>query len=991
MQELMKKIVYAIAALALIFTGCAKELENSTKDNFSKVRLHVKVADQMTKVSADNDGRYHWQAGDQITVFNDSEDPFTFSTEQGGSDVDFGATSWSGNLGKYAMYPSGSHAVEADEIVFELPNAIDWVENATNMPMLGKISGDVATFKSVGGVLKLVCYNIPSGAAALLFSATNKQIVGNFTIADGKVDAPVITTTAKAGSNNELRIDFTGHYSANMVFYIPLPTGTIDGFTVSFLDGSSDELFSKTTVASPTVSRNQMILAPTLNCAGATVLWSENFSAFSTGLHVGLGYGGADITYTTNDSGTKTYNEENAAGTKPELLIKGTKYFKVEGIPTSGESSIVLKYKTNAKALNLSTNTDGVSISPATSSTKAEHTSTITNSKSASTFDLIFTAGSDNVRIDDIKVMIAGEPISAPSISAGTDALEIPVGSSTATTTVSLSNPVDALGISCVVNEEAKSWLSASISGSTLTVTAAEANSTATDRDGTVSLKATGAANVVISVTQPTKIVANPTVTATAGDSKFTATWAGVPHASNYVAYLHTAPTATPATGGTNITASISESAGTYSITDYAVTNDTHYYLYVKVNEVDSNYEAVSEYTVVDFTPAEAKGTVENPYTVSEALSIISGLPNKDDSRANEYTRGIISSISKLESDNSITYSISEDGTTSDELKAYKGNNIGNVAFDAITDLEVGDEVVIYGQLYNYNSTAEINAGNYITSRTRVHKVVVEPNEDILMAGAANSVYTMTITTNYAWTAELNSDATAARGTSFAVLNSSDEVIASTISGPAGTTTIKFKALGDGNADGSTVTNYGTITFSDGTVSSNAIKIKQSPKSSATEHVATINFGSATGSTKIQGSSSSGTGTVTYTDTGNDSEGNTWTITTVSSKTKSFTQNASYSQVGASKNPVTSITFTTTLDASATDISLRAKFGGFSDTAGTVTLKVGDTSIGTGSLSGTSDVTVTSSGTGSGTVLTVTVTGIAKGVKVYWIEATYTN
>lgn len=307
MQKLMKKIVYAIAALALIFTSCAKELENTTRDNFSKVRLHVKVADQLTKVSADNDGRYHWQAGDEITVFNDSDEPFTFSTEQGGSDVDFGATSWSGDLGKYAMYPSGGHVVDVDEIVFELPTSIDWAENTTNMPMLGKITSEVATFKAVGGVLKLVCNNIPSGAAALLFSATNKQIVGDFTIADGKVDSPVISTKAKAGSNNELLIDFTGHYSSDMVFYIPLPTGTIDGFTVSLLDGASEELYSITSTASPLVGRNELILAPELNVPDLDVL-----NRVFTGVSVGKTYN--DWSSKSGQSSTAVYAGNSAGG-----------------------------------------------------------------------------------------------------------------------------------------------------------------------------------------------------------------------------------------------------------------------------------------------------------------------------------------------------------------------------------------------------------------------------------------------------------------------------------------------------------------------------------------------------------------------------------------------------------------------------------------------------------------------------------------------------
>lgn len=154
--------------------------------------------------------------------------------------------------------------------------------------------------------------------------------------------------------------------------------------------------------------------------------------------------------------------------------------------------------------------------------------------------------------------------------------------------------------------------------------------------------------------------------------------------------------------------------------------------------------------------------------------------------------------------------------------------------------------------------------------------------------------------------------------------------------------------------------------------------------------VGTINFGSASGSTKIQGSNVSGSGTVTYTDTGKDSQDNTWTITTVTSNDKSFTQNSSYSQVGSGNKPATSITFTTTLPESHTIKAFSAKFGGFSNTAGTVTLKVGDTSVGTGSLNGTTDVTVEATNTTtSGTVLTVTVTGIDKGVKCYFISYTY--
>ena len=786
----MKKIVYAIAALALIFTGCAKELDNSTKENFSKVRLHVKVADQLTKVSADNDGRYHWQAGDKITVLNSKGDANEFSTVDGGASVNFSTDSFDGDaIGKYAMYPASAGHVEVEDVIgFNLPSSYIWKANSTNMPMLAKIVGDEATFKAVGGVLKLVCYNIPADAVMMEFSATNKQISGNFEIANGAVETPIIVTAAKESSNNLVSFDFTGHREDNMVFYIPLPTGTIDGFTVSFLSDVPEVVFTKTSTKSLSVSRNQMIIAPALNCDGDIVLWSENFNDFSTGLHSGLGYGGADITYTTNDSGTKTYDADNAAGTKPELLIKANKYFKVEGIPTAGESSVVLKYKTNAKALNLSTTTDGVTISPASSSTKAEHTSTITNSKGASTFDLIFTAGGDNVRIDDISVRIAGEPISAPTITATDDALEISVGSLTATTTVSLSNPVDALGISCVVNEEAKLWLSASISGTTLTVTAAEANSTAADLDGTVTLKATGAANVVITVTQPTKKVANPSVTATAGDAKFTASWAGVPHATSYVAYLHTASTPTPSSGGTDISSSIEESAGSYSITDYAVTNDVHYYLYIKVNGVESNYEAVTEYVCKDFTPEEEKGTAENPYWAEEFYDLVATYASGKGPTGTFYIKGYVSTANDPTS-NYQTYYISNDGTTTKQFQAYRGKGISGANITAANRVYVGDYVVVSGTAINYSgNTPEFEAG----SRIITHMPKLSAPTFSVAEGTYYSAQSVTLSAGAGTTIYYTTDG------STPTLSSSTYSAALSISS---TTTVKAFAVKDGSLD----------------------------------------------------------------------------------------------------------------------------------------------------------------------------------------------
>ena len=225
---------------------------------------------------------------------------------------------------------------------------------------------------------------------------------------------------------------------------------------------------------------------------------------------------------------------------------------------------------------------------------------------------------------------------------------------------------------------------------------------------------------------------------------------------------------------------------------------------------------------------------------------------------------------------------------------------------------------------------------------------------------AAGGTKTINITGNVAWTASATNGATVSPAS-----GNGEGAVTVTIPTNTDQTAASYDVTVSTTAD----VEQKTYTF---TVNQDAAS-----STTPTVHTATINFGN--NGTKINKASV----------TGNDSEGNTWTVTTVG--TDSFTPNAGYNQVGSSKKPATSITFTTTLANTATDINLEAKFGGYGDTAGTVNLKVGNNTIGTGSLNGTNDVTVNSTSTASGTVLTVTVTNISKGVKCYYITATYTN
>lgn len=123
--------------------------------------------------------------------------------------------------------------------------------------------------------------------------------------------------------------------------------------------------------------------------------------------------------------------------------------------------------------------------------------------------------------------------------------------------------------------------------------------------------------------------------------------------------------------------------------------------------------------------------------------------------------------------------------------------------------------------------------------------------------------------------------------------------------------------------------------------------------------------------------------------TGNDNLNNSWSVVTVG--TTSFTQQPNYSQVGKKGAPATSITFTMALPSNVKFTSFSAEFGGFSGTAGNISLAVDGNEVGSGSLSATVDVNVGGElkTATTGRELKVTVTNIARGVKCYNISYTY--
>lgn len=143
-----------------------------------------------------------------------------------------------------------------------------------------------------------------------------------------------------------------------------------------------------------------------------------------------------------------------------------------------------------------------------------------------------------------------------------------------------------------------------------------------------------------------------------------------------------------------------------------------------------SEKSATYEMTVINDDP-NAPGKQGNPYTVTQALEVINALENNA-SLDDKYVTGKVSQIDSYSS-GSITYWISVDGTTTSQMQVYKGKGIAGANFSAVTDLELGDQVVVFGQLKKYVSgtkvTPEFNTGSRLISRTE------KPASDLTKTG----------------------------------------------------------------------------------------------------------------------------------------------------------------------------------------------------------------------------------------------------------------
>lgn len=747
----MKKSILLLASAALLFAGCAKVVNEEPdvvpepEQTTQKVTLKASIGES-TRVSADADGYYAWQPGDIIAVHVKGPDedrivPFTATTTSSATTTDFeGEMQTNERLGDYAFYPVGGtdagHDVDSDgDVLFGLWPDYQYVKDATNMPMLGTITSSGANFKSVGGIIKLIVYNVPTGTDVLAFTVNDEdaKITGAFSITKDNEDNDVITLDShEVGGGNVLYFylwekDENQNYvrslwEQNMVFYIPLPCGTYHSFTFSFND-----IFDENGIAhTPTsvtkkagmggdglqVHRNEIIVPPALNFGGSEAknLFMETFGDY-TGSVVSYDFRGtttydettSSLNYTVSANTVKIESTTASPLTSNNLFFpKAQTDFIISGIKLEGSTNITVSYDVSKGNMDVYYRVDsGDYIQAKSGSSSGANSFTKTVSGNSLTLKFSNPSAKENNRLDNIKVVSAGSTTTIPTISTGSDAVTIGAGSlSNSVTNVKLSNPMDSQGIAFVI-DSGSPWISSveifdgdiTTGDAKVRITASGYNHGEQARVGYVYFKATGAATKTITVTQNPSIVASPTLTTTPGDNTFTVTWNGDNKAQSYIGSYSTTELQDPSTG-TALT--ITNSGSSYSATpSVSVSNGTVYHIYVKVNEVASSY---AEKYAASTVWSHATVTPTAPTTIADVLT--GGVD------CGPYSVYGLTCFAKIDNNNAIV------GDNTGRMLLYKSGNSGHgLSAGDVFNIVNGNTSLYNSAIYEWNSPSVTKTG----------------------------------------------------------------------------------------------------------------------------------------------------------------------------------------------------------------------------------------------------------------------------------------
>ncbi len=301
----------ALSAAALLMSNCSQE-ETPNRVQGGTNTLTA-IIENGSRSAVTDGGVFSWTPGDKISVYNGTD--FTEFTLSSGNVFSSNETITPSGV---AIYPASTEH-DFDGTTTKVNLATEYNYGSTNAPMIAEVTNTTLAFKHVGGLMRFVVKGVPSTATDFTFTA-NSGITGSFEVTEDSDEEKVISTAATTGADKTVTISFTPTDIKDvMTFYVPLPTGTYGGYTVS-VGGKSHT--TETTVTN-TINRGTLLLMPTFTYdenETSLVKGEDNMVVMNSGEEVNMSVADNEVvTVNVAQGATATLNL-----TAPENTTDGT-------------------------------------------------------------------------------------------------------------------------------------------------------------------------------------------------------------------------------------------------------------------------------------------------------------------------------------------------------------------------------------------------------------------------------------------------------------------------------------------------------------------------------------------------------------------------------------------------------------------------------------------------------------------------------------------
>lgn len=208
------------------------------------------------------------------------------------------------------------------------------------------------------------------------------------------------------------------------------------------------------------------------------------------------------------------------------------------------------------------------------------------------------------------------------------------------------------------------------------------------------------------------------------------------------------APVFSPDGGGFMGETDVTITCATGSSTIYYTLDGTNPTKLSTLYEGAIHLDATTTITAIAYVGEESSLVVAKEFTLTAPMTVAEALAALDSENPinNVAVSGIISTAPTANpSSGKLTYFISDDGSASDELEVYKGFGVAGASFSDKTDLQVGDQVTVFGNLTIFNTTKEFAEGNRLLAFNRpvVPSISADP---VAVDAAAHAGQSVTIT-----------------------------------------------------------------------------------------------------------------------------------------------------------------------------------------------------------------------------------------------------